>query len=365
VIGPPDVRHRKSLDRRFRRAYGELDQRLNAERERNQTLKRDLIQQVQALAEAPDLDSAIEQTKSLQRRWVTTVPARKRDENRLWQDFRAACDAVFERRSALRQAQVTELNDNLVARRSICEEALALAGGENDPDRLDSGLRDLEQRWRDAESLPIPRQGANDLARQWREAREMLHRRRLQAEEGRRRASLDLLGRQADLCERVELSLLGETDDPIGPEEARQMWQQLPVQSDPGLQEAMRGRLEAALAVEGDADGIEALRKRFQANTERREELCLKLEILAGVESPPAHAQRRLELQVTRLAGRMGDGEPDPLSGASELLHDWYLCGPAPVSADLAARFGRIREAMVPHQPDQPTASGQARAEAR
>lgn len=365
AIGPPDVRHRKSLERRFRRAYGELDQRLNAERERNQTLKRDLIEQVRALAQAPDLDSAIERTKSLQRRWVTTVPARKRDENRLWQDFRAACDAVFERRSAQRQAHITELNDNLAVRQSICEEALALASGEDDAGRLGAGLRDLEQRWRDAESLPIPRQGSNELARQWREAREALHRRRLQAEEGRRRASLDLLGRQAGLCERLELSLLGETDDPIGPDEARQAWQQLPEQSDPLLQEAMRGRLGAALAVEDDADGIEALRKRFLSNAERREELCLKLEILAGVESPPSHAQRRLELQVTRLAGRMGDGDPDPLSGASELLHDWYLCGPAPVSTDLGARFERISEALVSRQPDEPTASGQARAEAR
>ena len=59
--------------------------------------------------EEPDLGRAIDETKRLQRDWHTTVPARQKDENRLWQRFRAACDAVFARRQAQQEAQPPSL----------------------------------------------------------------------------------------------------------------------------------------------------------------------------------------------------------------------------------------------------------------
>ena len=108
AIGPGDDRQRRPLDRRFHRAITELDQRLETERAHNQAFKQGLIDRVRGLAEGADLDAAIEETKTLQRQWHTTVPARQRDENRLWQEFRAACDAVFERRAAVHQAHRAE-----------------------------------------------------------------------------------------------------------------------------------------------------------------------------------------------------------------------------------------------------------------
>jgi hypothetical protein len=159
---------------------------------------------------------------------------------------------------------------------------------------------------------------------------------------------LELLGRQADLCERLELRLLTERIDPAELDAARAQWEQLPTQPDHTLQRALVERFEFALGAGRDHERLKELRQRHAANGKRRARLCLQLEILAGVESPPEFSQQRLESQVARLAERMVEGEEDPLQDTARLLRDWYLCGPAPRDEALDARFERIRRALAP-----------------
>jgi DNA repair protein SbcC/Rad50 len=351
-IGPVEPRHVKALEGRFRHALKQLDRRLDAERKRNQAMKHDLIRQIEALLDEPDLDAAIERTKALQREWHTTVPARHKDENKLWQTFRAACDAIFERRAAIHQAHANELKEHLATRETICAEALQLAETEHDPNQLAAGLRELERRWDDAQSLPIPRQNAGPLNERWRSARETLKQRRHAAEDQQRQGALDLLRRQAEICERLELTLLGETAEPLSPEAAEQEWSALPQQQDHEIQEAISERFSSALAAARDPEQLAALRKRYESNADRLGQICLQLEILAGVETPQELAKQRMEFQVARLTERMVDGEEDPLQGSARLLKEWYLCGPAPRTAGIEARFERIRNALAtePHE---------------
>ena len=352
-IGSTDDRQRRPLDRRFRRAIKELDQRLETERERNQSFKQGLIEKVQGLAESADLDTAIEETKTLQRQWHTTVPARQRDENRLWQDFRTACDAVFERRAALHQAHRAELESNLRARETLCEESEALLGAPGDAQSLAGAQRELEHRWRDAESLAVPRQAAAALSRRWQHVRDQLHARIQVQETEERRVALELLAQRAMLCESVERQILGQgeaSEAPVAeidPEAARQRWTDLPPLPDATIQEAMAARLDRALEAASNPEGLRVLREELTLNRERRHRLCLELEIAAGVESPPELNQERLRLQVERLAERMAEGERDLLKGVSELLVEWYRCGPAPADPRLDERVSRVLAARA------------------
>jgi hypothetical protein len=343
-IGPTDDRHRRRLDRRFRRAIQELDQRLESERARNQTFKQGLLEQAQRLGEAADLDAAIEEIKSLQRQWHTTVPARQREENRLWQDFRAACDTVFERRAALQQAHRAELDAHLKSREALCEEAEALVNRHGDARTLAIAHRELELRWRDAESLPVPRQAAAALSRRWRQTAEQIQARIRELEVSERRAALDLLSQRSAHCESIEHQILdlGTSGAGIDPETERQTWSALPPLRDTRLQEAMTARLNRALQAKSDPDLLGSLREALEPNQERRRRLCLELEIAAGVESPPELNQERLRLQVERLAERMSEGEGDHLKGVPELLVDWYSCGPAPADPRLDERVAQV-----------------------
>jgi len=347
AIGPVQPRDRKALEGRFRHALKQLDRRLDGERKRNQAMKHELIRKIEALVDEPDLEAAIGQTKALQREWHTTVPARHKEENKLWQTFREASDRIFERRAALHRAHAHQLDENLAAREAICMEALSLAETEDDPRRLADGLHRFEERWDDAQSLPVPRQAASHLNQRWRDARSALRQRWRAREETERRGALDLLRRQAELCERLELHLLGEGGEPLSPEAAAEAWQGLPEQRDTEVQEAIAERFSSALAAARDPAQLESLRQRYQANAARLARLCLQLEILAGVDTPQELAQERLEFQVARLTERMVEGEEDPLQGSQRLLKEWYLCGPAPRTPSLIARFERIRQALA------------------
>jgi hypothetical protein len=299
---------------------------------------------------------AIEETKRIQGEWHTTVPARQKDENRLWQEFRAACDAVFERRRQHHEAQTAELVENLRAREAICSEAEALAQvGE----ALDTAgqFQAIEDRWRDALHLPVPRQAASGLEQRWRQAlRSVETRRRELLTKGRQR-TLDLLARQAQVC--WELEQVRETgnfgSDSIAA--AKTAWGALPHQTDPDLRFGMETRFRRAC--EALTPGLTSpldLADERAATARKRAEICLRLEILAQIDSPPAYVHDRLAFQVNRLQEHMTTGERDPLAGASRLVELWYLTGPAPATAmaDLETRFERARAALSVTQADIP-----------
>lgn len=348
MIGPTEGRHRKQLERRFHRSLKQLDQRLDAERKRNRAHKRALVERVHELVELPDLDQAIEQTKAIQRQWQTTVPARQRDENALWQSFRAACDAVFERRAAAQQTQASELQANLQTRQAICDAAHEIATHEQDPDQLATAQRELLDRWRATEGLPVPRQSATSLTRTWRDRYSALTQCLRAAEARVRSASLELLARQAELCQQLETSLL-QAPERCDLHSIQTHWAELETHRDGTLQAAIQGRFERALTAAQDSAALAALRADYAANADVLDRLCLQLEIIAGVESPPALSQQRLEFQVARLSERMSEGEEDPLQGATRLLREWYLCGPAPRTQELVERFNQVREALAQH----------------
>ncbi|WP_295608055.1 DUF349 domain-containing protein, partial [uncultured Lamprocystis sp.] len=273
-------------------------------------------------------------------------PARQRAEKRLWQEFRAACDAVFERRSAQHQAQRSELAENLAAREALCAEALAFAAAEADPRRLAAGLRDFEQRWRDGESAPLPRQAAAAVNRRWQQVRDQIAQRRAEIEAAAQRTAMELLAQRSALCETLEQAVLDPAGAATPVADLEPTWSTLPELPDRQQQATLDARWRTALAAAADPARRTELQAQAELNRVRRERLALELEVAAGVDSPPALAQERLKLQVGRLAERMSEGEGDSLRDAVDLLPAWYLCGPAPRDADLAARVERVARAL-------------------
>jgi len=289
AIGPCEVKARRRLDRRFHKAIKALDRHLEEERERNQTLKRDLIRRVEALVDAPDLNAAIEEVKGLQRQWHTTVPARQREENRLWSEMRAACDALFERRASIHQAHRAELQENLAAKEAICAEAESAVGCACDAEALEAAGEDLSRRWEDLEALPLPRESAPAISRRWRAARKALDSKAQALHAAERRVELDRLARRAAICATLERRVLdgGEALRAEAVQDLLDAWSGLPRIEDQAQRDVLQRRLDAALAAVDDPAARESLSAALEPNAGRRARLCLELEIAAGVESPP------------------------------------------------------------------------------
>lgn len=346
ATGMVEARHHRALTRRFHQSIRQLEKHLDSERKRNLAQRKELIAQVEALIEEPDLERAINATKAIQRQWHPTVPARQKDEHRLWQRFRGACDAVFARRAAQHHAQAEEFRQNLAQQESVLKAARECLDQARDSRQLARDWREIEQRWREAHADPIPRSAQQDLLKRWQAIRHDLEQRRRTLKAAEQHLALEQLERQAALCERLENAALEGKGGALDREAVHAEWQSLPTQEDESLQTAIEARFQAALAALDDPARSEALRAAHQAHGEAHAQLCLQLEILAGLDSPPEFTQQRLEYQVTRLAERMGEGEADPLHDAAQLLQRWYLSAPAPTDPGLIARFRRIREAV-------------------
>jgi len=341
-LGPVNRADRKNLDRRFQHILQRLDTRLDAERDRELQRRQQLIQQVQALADSTDLRAAIETTKRAQAEWHPAVQASPRQEQALWKAFRAACDAVFARRQAEQQAADGERQANLTSKLALCEEIEALMDIDNEQlQQAQARLSAIQQEWETIGPAPKTEQRALDqryeaALRQF--ARHERSMRRNSAQQTSRH-----LHERARLCARLEALLV---DAPVNPDVLipfRQEWATLPALP-AALLEPMQQRFTAACqALTGSVGEAREQQARLERNMERKKVWCVCMEIVAGVESPPAFAQLRMEYQVARLSASLAGAaaKNETLYDPPQLQEQWCLTGalPAAEEAELDARF--------------------------
>jgi hypothetical protein len=81
--------------------------------------KKGLIEKAQALSSSTDWKNTAEQLKKLQKQWQEFGSAGQRYENKLWKEFRAACNGFFDARQAHFEGQDAENSDNLTAKQAL------------------------------------------------------------------------------------------------------------------------------------------------------------------------------------------------------------------------------------------------------
>ncbi len=342
-IGPVNRSERKSLDRRFQRISQKLDAHLGAERDRELHRRQQLIQQVQALADHPDLRATIDTAKRAQAEWQPTVQASPHQEQALWKEFRAACDAVFDRRQAEQQAADTERQHNLARKQALCVELEAFANIDSS-DQLSPArdrLQTIRREWETAGSVPKAEQREIDqrfetAIRRFDQHQKVLRRAGV-------REAFQRLHQRARLCARLEALLDSPSDAAAVLAEVRDLWPTLPPLS-PSLEESLQRRRDTTVRALTDApDAARNLRTQLERNLEEKRIGCVVMEIVAGVESPPECAQLRIEQQVARLSASLaGDSRTDaPQDDPNRLQEQWCLTGALPAEAEAAldARF--------------------------
>lgn len=73
---------------------------LRSEQSKHKERKEKLLEKAVELKDSTDWKNTADQLKRLQKQWKETPSAHQKDERRLWQEFRAACDHFFESRKA-------------------------------------------------------------------------------------------------------------------------------------------------------------------------------------------------------------------------------------------------------------------------
>ncbi|HIP68942.1 MAG TPA: DUF349 domain-containing protein [Chromatiales bacterium] len=145
-----------AINERFNAAVTELDEHLDNERRISYNRRVALIEKVEAIKDNEDLALAIQTAKDAQKSWQPTVTGKRGDEQKLWKQFRAAIDHIFDRDKERRESDSEETNALLREKQAICGSLEKLAELKND-DLLNaqSEVHKLEQKWDDLGDIKI------------------------------------------------------------------------------------------------------------------------------------------------------------------------------------------------------------------
>ncbi len=94
---------------------------LDGEREQNLEKKRQLVAQANGLKENTDWDKTSEELKKLQDAWKLVGPVADKQREKIYAEFKAACDYFFEKRREQFGQQDAEQEGNLMQKKEICE----------------------------------------------------------------------------------------------------------------------------------------------------------------------------------------------------------------------------------------------------
>jgi len=108
--------------------------------------KKALIEKAQSLATSTDWKNTADQLKKLQKQWQDSGSAGQRFENKLWKEFRAACNAFFDARQTHFAGQDAENAENLSAKLALIE-ALQQYELPSDKQEALAKLRDFQQQF--------------------------------------------------------------------------------------------------------------------------------------------------------------------------------------------------------------------------
>jgi hypothetical protein len=294
---PVEFRDNRQTQKRFDSLLKQLETPLDQERHRNEALKKKIVEKAIELSDLEPLQDAMNQAKNLQTEWKAIGITRHREDRKLWQEFRKACDVIFARRDAQRN------------------ELQQVAAEADEAARVVLDMVSQIKQPTDEESLSVA----------------ISHLRELDT------SSLSSTVREQVQVEKQRLNKL-TTDIKLRTE--INQWKAL-----------VLARVNGALAAEQIPEHWpELVTDREQTGFK---ELAIRAEILGGIASPEADQQFRMEIQVRRLAEGMGSSEKadNRLNALEKLVSGWCL-RPSDTnpSQSLAERINNALTTLMPDQ---------------
>jgi hypothetical protein len=291
---PVEFRDNRPVQKQFDELLKQLEAPLNEERKKNEALKQGIVERAEALIDHEPLGEAMNQAKALQSEWTSIGITRHREDRKLWQAFRKACDQIFARRDAHKNEQ------EQLAREADEKAGPVLAASKSVG--TDASLEQLQATLAELNALKSEPLSAG--------ARE-------QVSNERNRVSGLISNRK--LQDQIET------------------WKHW-----------ISARSTSAL----DSDALPGHWPELARNVGQPDptELVIRAEILAEVPSPDEDQGRRMEIQVQRLAEGMGNAasDNDKSQQLEMLVANWCVAQPVDVvSEPLARRLGQALEAVL------------------
>lgn len=305
---PVDRAAHKDTQKAFQDACDAIYAHLKEEYDRNLAAKAELVTQAEALVEQEDLSAAIDQVKSLQQQWKTVGVTPRNPDQKLWKQFRSACDAVFSRLDSEKAQRKAQINDAVTQAENLVAQAQGLADSEHsDAAAINDAQNQLSELRQQFSAIELPRSAHQRLVKQLQGIDNALQNQQQTIKHAKERARWNgLIDRLQAIATKDNDAFAAAADLPAGYNAAL-------------FEQALKGELTQS-----------------EANTDAQA-IVISLEVLADIESPAADKARRMELQVQKLAQGLGQG-PGKDAERQQLVEQW-LGVINNTSAELNTRF--------------------------
>jgi hypothetical protein len=299
----------------------------------NIALKQRLINQAETLAEATAIAENLTSLKSLQARWKQIGVTRRGEDQKAWKAFKKQGDIIYNKVQELRRSQRAETDQQLDAYRDIIKAIQQLAKTANDLAEADHQFSELQASYSQLPELPrqLPEKLLEGIHRDYRNACDQLDLCRSRIIKGQHNQQLDALRQKASLCTRLEALAASASEQQL--QEISQQWDSIELHN-PGLSQRIEARRDSAQS-DMDRDAI----------TAERRMLCIRLEILMDIESPPEDRALRMQYQLQQM-NHSGLGQPaiDGKQLIEDMELDW-LCMPGAEAEQQVALDERFQRA--------------------
>ena len=324
-LGSVEPRLWKKLDGQMKTALAPVRDALAAAREEAKAARKALIEEAAALAGKALERDTLTQVKALQAKWqeqAKAISLAQRDERPLWEQFRAACDAVFAARQTKRKEEDGRKQAGRQALEDICTrlEELAQSKGGNEQE-IRKSAREISAPWRTQSGGDPALRGMESRFKKAQAAVEAMVSARAHAREA---AVWTTLAEKERLCGELDACVRGgnSANDTTELPGIQEKWAALPPLRDV-WEKPMAARRDAALHALSEPSAGAAYRARIEQGMAARGERLLELELALGLDSPPECQPQRLALQVKQLRDRFKNTGAAGADTAVERLIAW------------------------------------------
>ena len=341
-LGSVEPRAWKKLDSELKAAVAPLRDALSTAREQAKAVRVALIEEAKGLAAKAMERDTLTQVKALQAKWqeqAKAISLLQRDERPLWEQFRAACDAVFAARDAKRKEQVDIKQQGRRELEELCVqlEALAAATGKGDQE-IRQAARAAAEQWRKLRGGHDP--ALRGIETRFKKAQTAVDAMLAERARAQKAAVWTTLAAKEQLCEELDgLVRAGNAASDSGTA-WQDKWAALTALPD-AWEKKMRARRDGALSALADPAQAAGYSASIERGNDGRRERLLELELALGLDSPAELQQQRLALQVKQLRDRFKNEATTGANTPVERLLAW-CAEPGVTDASDRQRLQRI-----------------------
>lgn len=323
-LGSVDPGTWKKLDARLKAAVAPLRDVLSTARNVAKAEREALVAEAQALAAKAAERDTPSLVRAIQARWqehAKRMPLAQREERALWEQFRAACDVVFETRHSKRKETDQRKHQDRRALETLCEQLEQLAHStEPDDAAIRRAEREVQEQWR--KSLAESGAAPAPLDARFRKARAAVDALLGTRARGREAAVWQALLVKERLCEQLDALASADPDaarETAAADSVRQRWAALaPLPT--AWEQKILARRDAALHALSDEDARYDYADRIEDSGTLRRDALLELELLLGMPSPADLQKERLAVQVRQIRSRLKTAQSANATAGDHLL---------------------------------------------